>query len=141
MVAITRISSAAAIAATNTLVDLLDNSGPGRVDILDGTQPATVNTAITDQTVLGSLTLSNPAFGNATDQGSFARAVANAVGQDISANAAGTATWFRAYDGAGNAIIDGNAGVTDEAMILNNAEIALNDTIDITSWNVELAEA
>ena len=141
MPAITRISNAAAIAAVDAVVDLLDaGAGAGRVDILDGTQPATVNTAITTQTVLGSLTLSDPAFGAASDQGTFARAVANAIGQDISAQAAGTATWFRAYDSDSNAVIDGNVGVTDEALVLNNADIALNDTIDITSWNVELSE-
>ena len=141
MVAVTRISSAAAIAAVDAVVDLLDaGSAAGRVDILDGTQPSGVDVAITSQNVLGSLTLSDPAFGSATDQGSFARAVAGSIGQDISAQAAGTATWFRAYDSDNNAIIDGNVGVVDEALILNNAEIALNDTIDITSWNVELPE-
>lgn len=142
MPSVTRISSSAALDMVNAIVDKLDASSPtpGYVDIMDGAQPASVDTAITSQVLLGRLVLSDPAFGAAADQGTFARAVANSIGQDVSADAAGTATWFRAYDGGGTAVIDGNVGVTDEALILNNADIALNDTIDITTWNVELSE-
>lgn len=140
MATITRIASNAAIIAVDAVADLLDANGPGRVEILDGTQPADPDTAITTQTVLAVLPLSNPAFAGATDQGGFARAVANAIAQDPDAAAAGTATWFRAYDGNNNAIIDGNVGTVDESMIINNVNVALNDTIEITQWHLEMSE-
>lgn len=140
MVAITKISSAAAIASVDAVVTLLNTGGAGRIDILDGTAPADVDTAITGQTLLASLPLSADAFQDATDQGGFARAVANVITQDASADAAGTATWFRAYDGASTAVIDGNVGTVDEALILNNANIALNDTVNISPWNFEQSE-
>lgn len=140
MAAITRISNAAAIAAVDAVAALLNTGGAGRIDIMDGTQPADVDTAITTQTVLGVLPLSNPAFAGATDQIGNARAVANTITQDTSADAAGTATWFRAYNGAGTAVIDGNAGLVDEALVLNNVNVAVNDTISIAPWHLVQSE-
>jgi len=141
MASITRISSAAAIAAVDAVTPLLNAGGAGRIDIMDGVQPAGVDTAITTQVVLASLPLSVTAFQGAVDQGGFARAVANAITQDSSANAAGIATWFRAFSGAGTAIIDGNVGTVDEALVLNNVNIALNDTVSISPWNFEQSES
>ena len=140
MTAITKISSAAAIESVNAVTALLNVGGAGRIDIMSGTQPAGPDTAITDQVVLASLTLNATAFGAATDQGGFARAVAAAITADNSADAAGTATWFRAYNGAGTAVIDGNVGETDESLIITNANIALNDTVSLAPWYFEQSE-
>jgi hypothetical protein len=140
MAAITRISNAAAIAAIDAITALLDVGGAGRIDIMDGTQPSDVSVAIGVQVVLASLTLNATAFNPATDQAGYARAVAYAITQDTAADAAGTATWFRAYNGSGTAIIDGNVGIADEALVLNNVAIALNDTVSISPWNIDLSE-
>lgn len=139
---ITKISNAAAIAAVNALTALLNVGGAGYIEIRTGTMPADVDTAATG-TLLGTCVLSNPAFSGATDNIGSAQAVANAIAQDTSADAAGTAGWFRAYDNGGNAIIDGDIGIggSGAAMIINNADIALNDTIDVTGWTITLSEA
>ena len=140
MAKITRIASAAAIASVDAVVALLSSGSAGRVDIMSGTQPADVDTAITAQVVLASLTLSVTAFAAAVDNTGNAQATANNINQDTAANAAGTATWFRAYDGNSVAIIDGNVGVVDEALVMTNVNIALNDTVNIATWVYQQSE-
>lgn len=79
----------------------------GYLRIYDGTKPAYGDTAITTQTLLAELTFANPAFGAA----SSGTATANALTSDASANASGTATWFRAFKSDGTtAVFDGSAG-------------------------------
>ena len=138
--AITKISNAAAQAAVNAITALLNVNGPGYMEIRTGTMPADVDTAATG-TLLGTLPLSATAFAAATDVTGSARAVANAVTDEDSAVAAGTATWFRAYDGNGVAIIDGDCGEGTEAAVINNADIAINDNIEVDVWHIVMSEA
>ena len=137
----TRISNAAAIASVNAVVDLIDAGGAGSIEIRTGAQPADVSVAATG-TLLGTLTCSNPAFGNAADIGGAARATANAVAPDTNADAAGTAGWFRVYSGGGTAVIDGNITITSGGgdMELDNLNIAVNDTITVNSWTFQQSE-
>ena len=102
----TNIAMAGAKAALDALVDRLD-TGTGanpRVRIYDGSQPANPDTAITTQTVLAEIDLGTAAvFGAATTGtgGDANKAVADAANlpkTDTSANASGTATWFRAVN-------------------------------------------
>lgn len=133
----TRISTAAAAAACNGVVDLLDaGAGAGYIEIRTGSQPATVGTAASG-TLLGTLTLSKPAFGNATSA-SPAVATAAAITSDSSADATGTAGWFRAYDSAGTAIIDGSVTATGGGgdLTLDSTSIVAGGTIAMTSWTV-----
>ena len=133
--AITRITNAAAIIAVDTLAALFDVGGAGRIDIMSGTQPADVDTDITTQTVLATLPLSATAFAGATDQTGYARAAANAITSDTSAAGGDTATWFRAYSGAGTRILDGDVGLTvGSALVLDAVEITVNDTVTVNSW-------
>jgi len=141
--AITRISSAAAIVSVDAVTALLNVGGAGTIRIYNGSQPAGPDIAITGQTLLAELALNADAFQDASDQGGFARAVANAITQDSSADAAGTATWFRASDGNGLAVIDGDVTTNGSggALQLNNTAIALNDTVNISPWNFEQYES
>ena len=82
------LSGVASSAAADAVVRLLDG---GTVRIYDGRRPATVDTAITDQTLLAELAFSKPAFEAAVDGVAKARAIA----PDQSANGGGEATWFR----------------------------------------------
>src|SRR3972149_4405052 len=119
----TSISNAAAIVACNAVVDLLDaGAAAGYVRIYDGTQPANVDTAITTQDILSEHTLTDPAFGAAADANPGGRATANPVVDDTSANKTSLATWYRAFDSNGIAVIDGSCGLTGSGadMILNN---------------------
>lgn len=140
MAIITKISNAAAIAAVDAITGLLNIGGAGRIDIFDGTMPADVDTAITTQNKLASLLLSNPAFQAADDQVGYARAVSWSINNDSSANATGTATWFRAYNGAGDAVIDGNVGTTDSSLVLSKVDIVINEIVSISPWHLQLYE-
>lgn len=135
----TRIANAAAAAAVNSVVDLLDGgAGAGYIEIRTGAQPASVGTAASG-TLLGTLTLSDPAFGNATSANP-AVATAAAISSDTNADASGTAGWFRGYDSAGTAIIDGSITGTGGGgdMELDNTSIVAGGTIAISSWTVSL---
>lgn len=139
----TRIAQAAAKAANDALVDLLDaGAGAGYIEIRTGAQPATANTAATG-TLLATLPLSDPAFGAATTA-SPSVATAAAISSDTNADASGTAGWFRAYDSAGNAVLDGDITTTAVGtgdMLLDDTNIVAGGTVAITSWTVSLATA
>lgn len=135
----TRISQAAAAAAANAVVDLLDGgAGAGYIEIRVGAQPASPNAAATG-TLLGTLTLSDPAFGNATTANP-AVATASAITSDTNADASGTAGWFRGYDSAGTAVIDGSITGTGGGgdMELDDVNIVAGGTIAISSWTVSM---
>ena len=142
MAALVGISNVAAKAACDAIVDLIDGgSGAGYVQILDGTRPADVDTAISTQNVLAQLTLSDPAFGAAADATPGATATASTITDDSSADATGTASWFRAFDSDGNAIIDGNVGTSSADMILDSTSITSGQTVSITSWTFTVGES
>lgn len=133
----TRISTAAAKAACDAVVDLVDGgAGAGYVEIRTGSQPATVATAASG-TLLGTLTYSDPAFGNATTA-SPSVATANAITSDTTADATGTAGWFRVYDSAATAIMDGSITGTGGGgdMELDSTSIIAGGTIAISSHTV-----
>ena len=135
----TRISNASAAAAVDAVVDRLDGgAGAGYIEIRTGTQPASVGTAATG-TLLGTLTLSDPAFGAATSANPSV-ATASAITSDTNADATGTAGWFRAYDSAAVAIIDGSITATGGGgdMTLDNVSVVAGGTIALTGWTVSL---
>lgn len=136
-----KISNAAAIAGLNAKLALLNVGGAGRIDILDGTQPADVSVAIGAQNVLGSCVLTATAFPTAVDNTGQATATASSITPGT-AGAAGTATWFRAYDGAGLAIIDGSAGLSGASpeLVLDDETFEVNDTITVASWVINQPE-
>jgi len=142
MAVATRISNAAAIAACNAIVDLLDGGTPPAViKIYTGTQATDPDTAIGAQTLLGTLTCSNPAFGNAADANPGGRATASAITGDSSADNTGTATWFRAQTGTSNvAVIDGSVGTSSADLILGSVSITSGVQINMTSWTVTVPE-
>lgn len=103
----------------------------GTVKIYDGTRPAGPDTAITTQNLLATLTMGATAFAAATGTGTVTK-TANAI-TGANAVATGTATWFRAFNGA-TAIADGSAGTSATDMILNSASIASGAAVSATSW-------
>jgi hypothetical protein len=134
-----RLGTAVAQAMCDALVDQADaGAGAGYVEIRTGAQPASVATAASG-TLLGTLTLADPAFGAATTA-SPAVATANAVTGDSSADASGTAGWFRVYDSAGTArwdgAITGTGGGGD--MEISNVNVVAGGTINITAWTVSM---
>lgn len=81
-------------------------AGAGTVKVYSGTVPANVGTAITDQTLLATLTLSDPC-------GSVSNGVLtfSAITEDSSGDANGTPTFARLADSDGNNVAQVTAGV------------------------------
>lgn len=116
--------------AINTKVDaesaLLNG---GFLDIYDGAQPATANTAVTTQVKLARLTFSNPAFG----AGVGGVATANAIADDVAADATGTASWFRAFKTDGTtAVLDGSVGTSGCNLNLNSTAVTEGAVVSVT---------
>ncbi len=128
-------SNAVAIAGLNAKTALFNIGGAGRIDILDGTLLTDVSTAITSQTVLGSVTLAATSFPTAIDDTAKAKATANSITSGT-AVAAGTATQFRVYDGNGLAVWQGTAGVSGDTpeLVLDDKTFEVNDTIAVATW-------
>lgn len=119
----------------------------GRLDIYDdsGTRPADADATETGGgTILAQITLPTPAFAASASGGSIAK---SGTWQDASANATGTADWFRMYDsavtlGASTTAIrmDGtvglNTGVFDLAF--DNISFTAGDPITIDTFPVTI---
>jgi hypothetical protein len=123
----TRISVNARNVQLDALRVLLDG---GFLRIYDGAQPASPDTAVTTQVLLAELTLANPAFG-ASVNGVI---TANAITADSSANATGTAAWFRATKADGTAVIDGSVGTATANLILSSVNIVAGAPVSVSSW-------
>ena len=137
MAAAMGINNAVAIAALNAKVDAIDTGGGTAVlRIYSGTRPDKVDTALSGNTLLAELNLSNPAFGAAADDNPNAIATASAITDDSSANATGTASFFRVLDRAGTAVIDGNVGTSGEDLNLDSVSITSGQTVSISSWTI-----
>lgn len=127
-----RISTVAAIAACDVINALIDaGAGAGTLRIYGGARPANVDTAIGAQPLLVEFQLADPAFAPAVDANNGGHATANTV-DPVQALATGTATFFRIFDGDGNAVFDGD--VTDTS---GNGDLKLSSTsviegIDVT---------
>lgn len=139
------IANASAIAALDALVDLIDaGAGAGSVVIYSGTPPADADTALSGNTVLAQITLSDPAFGNATDAAPGATATANGLPlEDSSANATGTATFFRILDSDSNVIAQGDVTATGGGgdMEINSTSIVASAAVRITAFTITQPES
>lgn len=120
-----KLADVAANAAANAVVDQADG---GTLRIYDGSQPADADTAVSGQTLLAELTLGSPAFGAASN----GTATANTITADSSANATGTATWFRVSTSGGAALFDGSVGTSDADLVMNSAAIQSGAEVDVT---------
>ena len=128
-------------AMCDAIVDEIDNGGGTAVLRIYGDTRATdVDTAVAAQTLLSEHNLSNPAFGAAVDIGGSARATANSISDDTSANNTDTATWFRVFNRAGTPVIDGNVGTSSADLIIDNTSITAGQTVKVNSYTVTVAE-
>lgn len=120
-------------AITNALVDLLDaGAAAGTLKIYSGTRPANPGAAITG-TLLATVTLIDPAFGNsATGAATLSDPAA------VTAVATGTATHFRAADSNGNAVMDGKVTATGGGGDLELATTSITSglSVDITGGTI-----
>lgn len=99
--------------------------------IYDGSRPATA-AAITTQNLLAELTCGTP-FAAAASGGQLTW---GALTQDSSADATGTATWFRVVQSNGTThVMDGSVGATGSGADaeLNSTSIVTGGTVSVTS--------
>jgi hypothetical protein len=126
------ITTAAASAMCDALVDRIDSGGAGTLKIYDGTRAVTTDTAVGAQVLLATLTFAATAFGAA----SAGVATAASITQDSSADATSTATWFRIANGSGTAQMDGNVGTSAADLILNTASIVTGAVVSISAGTI-----
>lgn len=104
----------------------------GLLRIYEGTAPADVNTAITSQTLLAELTC-NSTFAPSASNGVL---TLNAITQDSSANATGTASFFRITTSGGTAVIQGTVTATGGGgdLTLNTVSLSSGAAVSVTSF-------
>lgn len=137
------IANTSAITGCDAFVDACDagSTDPqATLVIYSGTPPALVDSALSGNTVLASLEMSNPAFGAAVDISPGARATAAAISDDTAADATGTATFFRILDRNNVPKIQGSVGTSGAELNMNSVAIQINATVSITSLTVTMPE-
>ena len=127
--------------ACDAIVDALDAGTAAVINIYDGSVPADADASIGASTLLAQLTMSATAFGAAADDTPGAIATASAITSDSSANATGTASYFRVLtQNAGTPCMQGTVGTATADLILNTVSITIGSTVAITSFTVLLPE-
>jgi hypothetical protein len=119
-------------AVANSMIDsgIGTQADSGKLRIYDGTQPTNGGDAITSQVLLAELTMNADAFPSA----SSGTITANSITQDASADATGTATWFRLVKSDGTTIlVDGSVGTSGADCNLNSVSITSGGTVTVTS--------
>lgn len=126
-----RVSAATGNAILDALRVLMDaGSGAATLKLYTGTQPAGPDTAVSTQTLLGTLTFTDPAAAAASSK----TLTFSTITADSAADATGTATWARVTDSDGNAVFDCDVGTSGATIILNSVSIASGGPISISSF-------
>lgn len=124
----TQLADATVNAQADALARLLDN---GYLRIYDSTQAATADTALGAQVLLAELRF-NATSAPAASSGLL---TFNAITSDSSANATGTASWFRALKSDGTTVVfDGSVGTSASNLVLNSTSIASGATVAVSSF-------
>lgn len=135
------ITNAVAILGLDAIVDSFDTGTAAVINIYDSTVPADADTALGAQVLLAQLTMDATAFGAAADNNPNAIATAAAITDDSSANATGTATFFRVLTQDGGTVrCQGTVGTSSADLILNTVSITSGSTVSITAFTITLPE-
>ena len=97
--------------------------------IYDGSRPATGGAATT---LLAELTCGTP-FAAGASSGVL---TLGSITQDASANASGTATWFRIVTSGGTFVLDGNVGTSGSDLNLTTTTITSGQPVSVTSFTI-----
>lgn len=131
----TQVSDATVNAQANALATLLNN---GYLRIYDGAQAASADTALGAQVLLAELRF------NATAAPAAVSGVLtfNSITADASANASGTASWFRALGSDGvTVVMDGTIGTAAANMIIAATLITATQTVSCSSFTHDVKNA
>lgn len=116
----------------NSMLDAI-TTGAGASALLriyDGSRPATGGAATTKLAEL----VCNATFAPGAAAGAL---TLNAIAQDASADATGTATWFRIVKSDGSThVLDGNVGTSGSDLNLTTTSIVITQPVSVTSFIV-----
>ena len=113
----------------NAMMDAITTAigASGLLRIYDGSRPASGGAATT---LLAELALSATAAPGA----SGGVLTLNSITQDASANATGTATWFRVTTSGGTFVIDGSISTSGSDLNLTTTSIVSTQPVSVTSF-------
>lgn len=136
------ISNAVARSMLTAFITANDAGTAAVINIYSGTPPSDADAALSSNTLLAQLTMNATSFGAAADTGSgAARITANSITSDSSADATGTATFFRILTQSGGTVIaQGTCGTTSADLILNTVAISAGSTVAISTATIDLPE-
>jgi len=118
-------------ARLQALADAIDaGSGPGVLNIYDGTRPA-AGAAVTTQTQLASLAFAAPCAADISAGVLTFDAIA-----DVMALADGAASWARITDAAGAFVADADVGETGADIIISQAQIYSGGQVSVTAASI-----
>lgn len=124
------------VAFRNSALDsAFDQCNSGKYRVYDGTQPTDSDTALGAQVLLADLTLGSTAFA-AASSGSKA---ANAITQDSSADATGTATWASLLNSSNVRKMDMSVGTSGANLNLNSVAISSGAAVSVSSLTITQA--
>lgn len=118
-------------ATTDAVVDLIDaGASAGYLEIRTGSQPTTGTDAATGS-LLVTITLGDPAFGDSSSGTATAASIT-----DATPSADGTGGWFRVYDSDDNPRFDGSVTATGGGgdMELNTTSITTGEDVSVTAF-------
>lgn len=122
--------------AITTRVD--GGAGAALLRIYSGTRPADANTALSGNTLLAELTFTDPAA-SASASGVL---TFSAITQDSSANATGTASFFRVVQSDGTTVaFDGTVAASGSDLNLTTTSITLGQPVQISSFTITAGNA
>ena len=125
-----RLAAATRNALLQKVADAINGgAGAGTIKIYTGTQPANADTGLSGNTLLGTLTFSDPCEDNVT----AGVLTFDPVTSDAAADATGTATWARIADSTGTTVFDCDVGTSGATIVLNTVSIVSGSPIDCTS--------
>lgn len=104
----------------------------GKIRIYDGTPPANVGAALSSNNQLAELPCS-ATFAPGAASGVL---TLNAITSDSSADATGTASFFRILTSGNSAVVQGTVGTSGADLNLNSVAIASGATVSISSFTI-----
>lgn len=101
-----------------------------KLRIYDGSRPAT-GAAVTTQVLLAELTCNATAFAGAASSGVL---TASAISDDSSADATGTASWFRIVQSDGSTfVMDGDVGTSGSDLNVDSVDFQAGGNVAVSS--------
>jgi hypothetical protein len=129
-----KFANATVNAEADALARLLDN---GYFRIYSGTQPATADTALSGNTLLAELRYA----ATSAPAASAGVLTFSTLTSDTSADATGTAAFFRSLKSDGTSVVmDGSVGTSSADAIINSTAIQAGTQVDVTSHTLTVSK-